>query len=174
MPRIFPARPAQIVTRTFTASGSIVIPAGVTKLDLLRGNGARGSDGYDYYVQRYRRVVKTYQSSRVDGQIYSGTAGTDYGNGPVPSNYCDSMIPTPNNPSYSYLQQCYEFSDASYYDSVPTRTGASATAFDKTFPGSRGSTTPAITSFSDVPVKPGTHDITVPSGGSVTVIYTQT
>lgn len=54
---------------------------------------------------------------------------------------------------------------------IPATTGLSASAFGKTFPGGAGG--PAtMTGYTSVPVTPGaTYQVTVPTGGSVTITY---
>lgn len=53
----------------------------------------------------------------------------------------------------------------------PATTGLPASAFGKTFPGGTGGTA-TTTSYTNVPVSAGqTYQITVPTGGSVTITY---
>lgn len=54
---------------------------------------------------------------------------------------------------------------------IPATTGASASAFGKTFPGGTGGTA-ALSGHTSVPVTPGaTYQVTVPSGGFITITY---
>lgn len=74
--------------------------------------------------------------------------------------------------SISYGSDAFARVGFSYYDYTPT-TGASATAFGRTFPGGTGG--PASpTNFTNVAVTEGaSYPVVVPAGGSVTITYYQ-
>lgn len=169
--RMLAAGTARLITQTFTANGTIIIPLGVSTVD-MSGNGARGTDASSGTVSRYKitQVIHRY----ANGEYRRTDTDMGYGYGPMPASYCNPVQPT----SDGSVQSCMIYTDASYSENRPPTTGASATALGKTFPGSYGNTTPAVTSFSAVLVTGGTpvtggtrHNILVPSGGSITISY---
>lgn len=59
-----------------------------------------------------------------------------------------------------------------YHPPIPATTGASATGFGRTFPGSTGDVQPTITAYTDIPVTPGTgYALSIPAGGFITITY---
>lgn len=157
---------------TITTNQNFVVPPGVTKVS-ISGNGARGVDGNQYNVQRYRQDQYDEFSARPGYLNYRNLTVTRYGDGPVPTNYCTAFTATPNDPIYEGYRICLYHSDASYTGGSPTTTGATATAFGKSFPGSYGNTAPQVLIFTDIPVTPGTSYPIAPNGGSITITYTE-
>lgn len=161
-----------LVTKTFTANGTLAIPANVVSVN-LSGFGARGSDASEVLIDAYTTTITTTLTRRDGGpsEYTVVDGGLSYGN--PRSDYCDPPRALAS-PTYSTARDCYAFSDASYYESQPATTGASATAIGKSFPGSTGNTAPAITTFNNVAVTPGgSYNVVVPAGGSITISYYQ-
>ena len=157
-----------LVTKTYTFSQTVTIPAGVSNLALVSGQGAPGSPADSYYQQVYtEQPVYYYSRTDLGGGVTVSRGPISYRGGPTPANYCDPMVVNGN----ASTQTCYEFVDKSSYQSTPATTGAAASGFGKTFPGGTGGpATPQ--SFKDVAVTPGQQfSITVPSGGSITISY---
>lgn len=155
---------------TITVNQNFVVPPGVTKVN-ISGSGARGVDGNQYYVQRYRQDQYDEFYARPGYLNNSVLTVTRFGDGAVPTNYCTAFTETPNDPIYEGYRICLYHSDASYLAGTPTSTGATATAFGKSFPGSYGNTAPQVLTFTDVAVTPGTTYPIAPNGGSITITY---
>ncbi|MDF3073471.1 MAG: hypothetical protein K0S54_1138 [Alphaproteobacteria bacterium] len=162
----------KLVTETFTANTTWPAPAAVYVLATASGYGARGTNASSTTVTQYSRTTTLYKHKRAGG-FDTESLGTSTGlPGAKPADYCDAQQSTPNDPTYDYFQQCYAFTDTSYTTNTPIKTGASATGFGKTFPGSTGNVAQTPVSFSDIPVTPGSsYSIVVPSGGSITITY---
>lgn len=155
-------------TLTFTQNTTWTSPAGVSALVSVSGFGAAGTPASSYYVQQYRYVITT-TNYRPDGSVVSSAqTGSGTGWGPTPANYCNPSDTLPNG---NTTQNCYSYTDTSYWDTTAATTGASATGFGKTFPGGTGG--PAgMTSFSNTPLSQGAgYSIVVPAGGSITITY---
>lgn len=161
-----------LTTKTYTTSQAVVIPAGVSNLVLVSGQGAAGTPSGTQYVALYSRNTKTYNvRNDIGGQVVVGDQGTDFFYGATPADYCDPATEYMQNGVKNVTQTCYFFKDASYYDTTPATTGAAATGFGKTFPGGVGGPASAQ-SFSDVAVVAGqSYNIVVPAGGSITISY---
>ncbi|WP_208281730.1 hypothetical protein [Massilia oculi] len=164
------SRRAQLVTREFTANVTLVIPAGVSSVG-ISGYGARGRDASQGSptIREVRTIYATRRSTGVREVVSTSSRRVPFG-GQI--GYCDLVNETPTDPTYSSNQTCYGYDMYSDGGSSPPTTGASATGLGKTFPGSYGNTTPAATSFPNVPVTGGaSYNIVVPAGGLVTVTY---
>lgn len=152
----------------YTSSQSVTIPFGVSRLETASGYGARGANGA--YVQRYNRTSTIYAQRRSDGFVETIQGAADTLFGPKPADYCGPVLETPDDPVYASNQTCYAFYDASYTE--PNTTGASATGFGLTFPGSTGDVAQTPVSFSNVAVSGGaSYALNIPSGGSITITY---
>jgi hypothetical protein len=163
----------RLIERTFTANDTVVIPEGVSLVDMT-GFGARGTNAETVYVDRYSENRKFQAVRRVDGQLVIIDGGTTTKFGLKPADYCDAFNETPTDPTYSGNRVCYYMTDTSYSYVNPATTGAAGTGLGKSFPGSLGNTTPATTSFANVAVIGGSsNSFIVPSGGSITIKYYQ-
>lgn len=156
---------------TFAANTTWTAPATTVRLDSASGYGARGANAtfttvQQYYFQSYQHTVHP------DGSISDSPISTS-GNiaGAKPADYCEPSSTDTNTGNVSSI--CYHFFDSSFQQqSNPATTGASTTGFGKTFPGALGNVAPAVTSFQNVAVTPGTgYPIVVPTGGSLTITY---
>lgn len=154
-------------------SSSWIAPANVARIEIASGRGAPGQDGGEYYVDQYDEYFTNYQVRRDTGETivlgpnYSGTYS-----GSAPADYCNPPLSSPGNSSFSSSQTCFSFSDSSYTETQGPTTGASATAFGRTFPGSTGNVTPTTISFDNIAVTPGQgYPIYIPPGGSITISY---
>lgn len=161
-------------TQTFTANGTWVCPAGVSVAD-ISGYGARGTNSSS--VPRYNRFRVGYYTKRSGGTDVIRENPDIFSGGPPPPDYCDAPISIgPENPTYSSVQFCYEFRDASGF--IPATTGASSTftpaagGTARAFPGSTGNVQPATTTILNIPVTQGaTYNIVIPTGGSITLTW---
>lgn len=167
-------RRPQLVTKTFTANGTLVVPAGVAAVN-ISGNGARGTNSAPVRIDQHKRDITYYGVRKSDGvtvvdfqQYGRETSGVN----PVFA-YCDPPLGTAPSSPYSSTQACYSnFVDTSYNYTPPPTTGAAATGLGKSFPGSTGDVAQTTTSFTNVPVTGGaSYNIVVPAGGLVTVTY---
>jgi hypothetical protein len=167
-------RRRQQVTRTFTANATWTAPVTTSRIDTAVGKGADGSTTTTTTNGWYSIITTTLH--RRDGgtdQTASQTAGVFDGS-PMPSNYCDPTVyyTIEQSTVYTDSTKCYTFYATSKTDTTTT-TGASTTAFGKTFPGGVGGAASA-TSFSNVVITPGaSYNIMVPPGGSLTITYFQ-
>lgn len=157
------SRRAQLVPVVFDKNGTLVVPAGVSSVG-ISGYGARGRDASTSDRWRIQETTTRYFASggaqvEVNTTRYSSVSA---------GNYCDPRVTLPNG---DQLQNCTISTRDGEYNS-PATTGASATGLGKTFPGSYGNTTPAVTTFPSVPVTGGaSYNIVVPAGGLITVTY---
>lgn len=151
---------------------SVTIPAGVTNLVLVSGQGAPGTPASSDLRHAYSRMTTVYnQRNDIGGQVLTNTTGPEYFGGITPADYCDPQTAYMQNGVVNYTQTCYAFTDASYYDTIPATTGANATGFGKTFPGGVGGPASAV-SFNDVAVVAGQpYNMVIPAGGSITISY---
>jgi hypothetical protein len=159
-------------TATYTSSQTITIPAGVTNLVSVSGQGAPGTPGTSTLVQQYSKTRKDYvMRNDLGGQIYTYTYETTYSNGPKPDDYCQPVQTFYSGDVENYQQTCYEHADTSYYDSTPATTGANTTGFGQTFPGGVGKAATSV-SVANVAVTPGgQYALVIPAGGSITISY---
>lgn len=162
-------------TRTFTASESFTIPAGVSTLDSIVGRGAPGTPTVPGTNEYYTRVVnslyrRTGGIDYVEDNISGWTgAGTGTGNG---SNYCEDPINYTEAESTVYWRKvvCYYY-QVGTVGFKPATTGTSATGFGKVFPGGVGGPASDVT-FTNVPVTAmASYPVVVPTGGSITITY---
>jgi hypothetical protein len=165
-----------LVSTTYNTSQTITIPAGVSTLALVSGQGAAGQPEFSYFVRDYTKKTTIYnRRNDLGGQVVTLDGGTTYGNsGIAPANYCTAESPYQGNGGvYNYTWTCYDFTDTSHYEVDPATTGSSATGFGKTFPGGTGGPA-SSTSFNNVAVTPGApYNLVIPAGGSITISYYQ-
>lgn len=171
----------ELKKQTFTSNGTFTPPAGTTYIARAVGSGARGSNGYYYDTQSYKKVTTQYnvRNDWNPPQTISFTPTTTYHSGPLPSSYCDPRTPYtvtapgPGGLSQTYTNYsftCYDHTDTSSSGYQPPTTGTATTAFGRTFPGSYGNVAVTPTEFLNIPVTPLTpYAIRVPSGGSLTI-----
>lgn len=160
------------MSTTYTGNQTATIPAGVTNLVLVSGQGAAGAPATSTHVQQYSQTITTYvQRNDQGGTVTATDQGTTYHPGAPPADYCDPKAGYITNGVTNYTQNCYTFADASYDNNVAATTGASATGFGKTFPGGAGG--PAnSTAFENVVVTAGgQYPLTIPADGSITISY---
>lgn len=170
MARIFRRRSiASLVTQTFLpADTSFTIPTGVTNLISVSGKGAMGTTTQgDPYYSIYKEVTVDYDPGYgTDTHTGPSYIGRVY-NQSAPDDYCDT---TYSSVDHKRTTTCYTHFNRS--GTITNTTGASATGFDKTFPGSVGATAVTTTSFNDVPATPGAvKTLSIPTGGSITITY---
>lgn len=162
-------------TITFKKDGTFFVPAGVSYIKNLSGIGLPGTPGsgapdyhYGYRTFRTLHYIQDGGPEQTTAEVDQGW--TETGSTTTPTNYCSSHAFDGPDLEYWY---CYryvlEIHDEGNY--VPPTTGASASAFGKTFPGGAGG--PAvITRYSNIRViSRASYPITVPVGGFVTIIY---
>lgn len=164
------SRRAQLVTKEFTANGTLAIPAGVSSAN-ISGYGARGTNATSgsAIIRENRTIYATRRDNGVREVVFSDRYTVRY-NGQTA--YCEPINITPTDPTYSSNQTCYAYDLYSETPPEPATRGASATGLGKTFPGSLGNVPQTATSFPNVPVTGGaSYNIVVPAGGLVTVTY---
>lgn len=162
------SRRPQPVNVPFDKNGTLVVPAGVSSVD-MSGYGAHGTDGSSGVLPRWMKtnVNVEYMTNGETRRTYTDQ-GYVYS---TPGDSCGPRIPVMNG-TVDYVQSCtiYQYDPLPF--NAPPTTGASATAIGKTFPGSYRNTTPAVTTFKSVPVTGGaSYNIVVPADGLVTVTY---
>lgn len=160
------------VTETFSSSAEWIAPAGVTSLDIAAGFGARGRDAGTTINYNYKQVQTLYKHRRTggnDAQVLGTSTGIP---GFKPNDYCKAAVFTPNDPTYDYSQECFAYTDTTTTTPYPATTGASATGFGISFPGSTGNVAPEVTTFVNIAVVPGQkYSLVVPDGGQITIKY---
>lgn len=165
-------------TKTYTNTNngqSVTIPAGVSNLVLVSGQGAAGTPESMEYNQIYSDKVTIYnRRNDAGGFVTTLDGGTTYAFGPTPQDYCTPESNyTGSGGVVNQTWECHDFTDHSGYSTTPATTGAAATGFGKTFPGGVGG--PATnTTFENVAVTPGqAHPLNIPAGASITITYYQ-
>lgn len=159
-----------VITKSYDTTSTWVAPGDVRWINVVYGFGSRGQDASNQLVRMYSKL-STITRITPTGTRYT-YADMGYGYGSVPAPYCNPRYDDPYEANNS-VQECFSFTDESYTDTSPT-TGASATAFSKSFPGSTGNVTPSTTQYNGIPVTPGTsYQIYVPAGGRVWFSYDQ-
>ncbi len=168
-------KPLLPFSQVFTANGTWPCPAGLSMAN-ISGYGARGTNGSPA-TPYYYEVTDTYGIRRSDGaQILLNTRRVFRTGTPPGSGYCDPPVPVSpsdsNFPTYSSYIICYGYEGSGVLPAEPPTTGASSRGLGKVMPGSTGNTTPATTTFENVPVTGSTnYSIVVPSGGRVTISW---
>lgn len=167
----------QQVTQTFSANASWTAPITTSSINTASGKGADGTPGTPgSYGPAPQEMVITHYYRRRDGgpdDVTSSTVPTSW-TGPTPDGTSETTALPDSTVYYEETTiTVYTYGDAPYYPGTAATTGASATAFGKTFPGGTGGAA-STTTFSNIPITPGaTYSIVVPSGGSITITYTQ-
>lgn len=177
MARLFSPSATSQTTRTFpVGSSTFVVPAGVTKLDSIIGQGGVGSPGsnaYDdptvYYIDTYRQnyTWDGTTSTASGGPVLIASDGPYYSPPTAPTAYCDPFFD---------IYSCYAFFvrgvAGAHHPGTSPSFGPSATGFGQTFAGGYGGAASPST-INNVAVTPlSNYSITVPSGGSITITYT--
>lgn len=215
------APPAPTVSVTITSTQNYTVPAGVTVLESVVGNGAPGLPAYyDPDITRTITVARviganegkgtssvlsnwdrfTLHANGIAQRINAGGSGSDAQGylsylqfaqsptgGPPSASLTTGSIAWTNavagtaaanfiswNPSGAVMDGDNGEARVSYKERGAyhaATTGLPASAFGKTFPGGTGG--PAVeTGHANVPVSAGqTYQITVPTGGVVTITY---
>lgn len=173
-----------LTQKVFTSSTTWVAPMSTNVLLTLKGRGGVGYRGYTYTVGY--TLVKTVETSKFTEPppsiyMYVISSSTTYSpataNSPVPGSsgyswYTSSPDGLPTNQS----QPLYRYTKTTYYkeeetERVPSYYGGDAVAFGSTFSGTYGEA-PVEGSLTNVVVVPGrSYQITVPSGGHITISY---
>lgn len=169
----------QITLPPFTANATWTAPITTSSIDSASGKGAAGTPGSPGMpdINGWQEAVQTFYQRR-DGtgnDVTTSVLPPVFDGSPKPDNYTTGFIETPDSTVYVGYTEIHTFGNATKPGNpgTPPTTGAGATAFGKTFPGGAGG--PATTTtFSNIAITPGaTYNIVVPSGGSITITYTQ-
>ncbi len=166
------SRRAQLVTVMFDKNGTLVVPAGVSSVN-ISGYGARGQNATSgsAIIRENKTIYATRRDNGVREAVFSDRYIVIYRGQQA---YCDPINITPTDPTHSSNQTCYAYDLYSESPPEPATRGASATGLGKTFPGSLGNVQQTETSFANVPVTGGaSYNIVVPAGGLITVTYYQ-
>lgn len=163
-------------SQTFTANATWPAPVTTSSIDTASGKGANGGTTSGGTTTQWRTEYQTIYARRDgtgDDVTYSYSA---WQNGSIPpgySDYCDPTVSTPNSTVYVSYTKCYNYQEQTITNPPVSYNGASTTAFGKTFPGGVGG--PATTTtFTNIAITPGaSYSIVVPSGGTLTITYTQ-
>lgn len=174
-------------TQTFTANATFTVPVAVGSMDIT-GKGQDGTPGVPAYdeppITRYRQFTLTqYTYRRADGGPDVFSSNTVYGGlFDFPSGPPDPVSTSETSPMTGTYTSVTKFTLSGYqaesvpgphHDAEAATTGASASAFGKTFPGGVGGPATTVT-YNNVPVTRGaTYNIVVPAGGSITITYYQ-
>lgn len=170
MARLFPAG-GDPKTVVINSSRHWVAPAGIFLID-ADGYGQRGTDADSQYVEAYTGGYLTVTYYRDGRQPTTSGGSIPFTYGSVPSDYCEAA--QYSSGAISKIETCYSFTDQSYYEDYPASYGASATAFQKVFPGSYGNVPQNTVEYKNIAVVPGnSYFINVPSGGVVRITYIQ-
>lgn len=155
-----------LVTRTFTSTQIVTIPATVTMLYELSGKGQDGTPAiagaFGYTTQS---VTLSYNAQGEQEGSLTTDWGTTYGSR-GPDNYCTTS--GPDQAGYTY-ETCWFYEG--FDESTPATTGSKTLGFGKTFPGGVGG--PAVpANYTNISVTPGMpYPLTIPTGGSITISY---
>lgn len=170
----------QQVSQTFTANATWTAPVTTSSIDNASGKGAAGTPGTPDTGGRtgwYRLTITNYHRRDGSGTDQTSSSSAPVYGSPMPASYCDPQVfyTTSQSTVYDSSDTCYEY--LSYTEpttpGTPATTGASSTAFGKTFPGGTGGAA-TTTTFTNIAITPGaSYSIVVPSGGSITITYTQ-
>jgi hypothetical protein len=168
------------VTQTYSANATWTAPLTTSSIDTASGKGAAGTPGqaaYDDPSTTNNVKLEQYYYRRIDGGP-DDTSTIKYNNawsGTQPDNTSETG-PISDGVHYEVtLITTYfvETTPGAHHDAIPPTTGASTTAFGKTFPGGTGGAA-STTTFSNIAVTPGgSYSIVVPSGGLITFTYWQ-
>lgn len=166
------------VTQTFTSSQTWVAPAGVTLVTSLTGKGQDGAPDTTYTNPSTYTLTTTatevFDNGASTGSVTSWTdPATETSS--VPAFYCTAFGDYTLNGHYNRCF-CYEFAKNTIPGASggsPATTGADTVGFGHTFAGGYGGAA-ETTTYNNVSVTPGTsYTMTIPSGGSITIIYFQ-
>lgn len=162
----------KLVSETFTTNTTWPAPMTTNSLETLVGKGGSGTAA-DPGVAVYDRHKRIFKQRRDDGTVeeFDGGWTYGYGIGSPPADYCDALVSTPGDPTYSASQTCYDFADGGIAGQQDPTTGAATTAFGKSFPGGVGGQATPVT-YNNVAVTPGNpYSLVIPGGGSITITY---
>lgn len=148
----------------YTASRTFIAPVTTSKIESITGKGASGTPSYS--VTRWREK-KTFTVDYEPGYGTDNTTETYSFKSLSESDgvdYCDPPIYVAS--AHATTQYCYDYTLQT--TTYPATTGASVTAFGKTFPGGVGGPATPVT-FTDVPVSGGSsYPLNIPTGGEIT------
>lgn len=202
-------------TRTFTATESFTVPAGVTMLSKIEGKGQDGQPS-SYAPDTIQNLVVVDVLGATSGsavprtlmtwedltgfafamvsKVNAGGSGSDpagylkytqYPNGSAIAQNATVTWTDVVAGSANFIGSPWNFDGAVLPGSqgqakvryskrgafIPATTGLSAFGFGKTFPGGSGGSA-QVTGFTSVPVTPlASYQVTVPTGGFVTITY---
>lgn len=165
------------VSKTYTSNQTITLPANVTNLVLLTGQGGKGTPSSERYVRFYSKKTTTYnQRNDQGGTVVALDGGTTYHNGVTPTDYCDPQSPYIQNGVTNYTWNCFDFTDLSYWETTPATTGGTTTmtgpnGFSRSWAGGYGGPAQSQTTENVTVVGGGQYVLTIPSGGSITLSY---
>ena len=163
---LFGVRPKVLQTVTVNANTTWICPADVPKLESVVGHGAAGTPsipGEEYYEYTVTDTT-TYDAPQYGADSTTSSGPTRvYSSDSIGASHCDPAVY--NASLHRTTQRCYTIT---YGDTgtTPAKTGASATAFGKTFPGGTGG--PATTISYPNPSSP--NPIVVTSGTSYPIV----
>jgi hypothetical protein len=162
-------RVMRLVTQTLS-NGTWIAPAGVVRLESASGKGAAGTPSSTYWRMEKYSYYEYYEYAN-GKRSYSAWDLVDW--------YETIQGDTPPPDEYGPIVDYGTFSkqEIVHYilsqETSSATTGASATAFGKTFPGGVGGPA-STTTFNNIAVTPlQSYPIVVPTGGSITITYYQ-
>lgn len=181
---LFGSRPKVLQTVTFNTNGTWVCPADVPQLNSLSGHGVAGTPDTTYpttllVLQEYSYFSYDDGASFDPPTLQSQTITTP--DAPIPADFCYSRDPYTGGGHYNRAL-CFAYGKktvAGLDGGSPATTGASATAFGKTFPGGAGGaaatvTYPNTSSPNPIPTTGGTsYPISCPPGATVQITFYQ-
>jgi hypothetical protein len=167
------------ITKTYDTPGTYtwVAPTNVVWINAVYGFGSRG-DSAGGTSTRWRSWRATrWNSCDGTGRVIVEDQGTnEYLYSDPGAGYCEleyAASGTKNGMVYCSMQYCPTLYTPENYNSGPS-TGAAATAFSKSFPGSTGNVAQSTTQYNNIAVVPGrSYTIVVPTGGRVWFTYDQ-
>lgn len=166
-----------VITKSYDTTSTWVAPPDVRWINVVYGYGSRGENNGGTSTRWRSWRATRWNSCDGSGRTVVEDQGTnEYLYSDPGAGYCEleyAASGTKNGMVYCSMQYCPTLYTPESYNSGPS-TGASATAFSKSFPGSYGNVTPSTTQYNGIPVTPGTsYQIYVPAGGRVWFSYDQ-
>lgn len=172
-PLLFGRQRQKMTPPPFTANATFTVPFTTSILESLVGKGQDGSTTPDEEVTTYTITTTTISFKRTGGQDVSANTDPTIHYGTPPGSYCDPLVPTPDSPTYTATQTCYDFNASTEIVPGSSTNGANTTGFGKTFAGGVGTNATPVT-YNNVPLTSGaTYNLVVPAGGYITITYYQ-